>query len=331
MASYQSTWAPVQPEAPQRPAGIAPSAVLGLAAMAAVGATGAIGLATPARAATISDSLATGAKPSLSVRDHFSGELPAGATALSGRATDPGTALADRIRTQAAQQRADAGDTARRQAAQVAAAKLAARADAETAAAQAQAQAAAQAQAQAATEAEAQAKAEAAAHAAQAAAHVQAQAAAQAEAERAAAAQAAAEAQQLGPLVAPVQGAVVGAGFGQSGSYWAQLHTGLDLAAPNGTPVVAIGKGVIASAGWAGSYGYRVVETLPDGTELWYCHLSAIGVGAGEVTSGQPIGRVGATGNVSTIAGPHLHLEVRPGGGEPIDPATWLAEHGLTI
>lgn len=326
MASYQSTaWAPVQPEAPQRPAGMAPSAVLGLAAMAAVGATGAIGLATPARAATISDSLSTGAKPSLSVRDHFSGELPAGATALSGRATDPGTALADRIRTQAAQQRADAGDTARRQAAQAAAAKLAAKADAETVAqAAAQAQAAAHAAAQAEAEAQAKAEAEAAAHAA----HAEAQAAA----ERAAAAQAEAEAQQqLGPLVAPVQGAVVGAGFGQSGSYWAQLHTGLDLAAPNGTPVVAIGKGVIASAGWAGSYGYRVVETLPDGTELWYCHLSAIGVGAGEVTPGQAIGRVGATGNVSTIAGPHLHLEVRPGGGEPIDPAAWLAEHGLTI
>ncbi len=326
MASYQSTWAPVQPEAPQRPAGIAPSAVLGLAAMAAVGATGAIGLAAPARAATISDSLSTGAKPSLSVRDHFSGELPAGATALSGRATDPGTALADRIRTQAAQQRADAGDAARRQAAQVAAAKLAARADAETAAqaaAHAEAQAAAHAQAQAAAEAqaaEAQAKAEAAAHAAQAEAR--------AEAERAAAQ---AEAQALGPLVDPVPGAVVGAGFGQSGSYWAQLHTGIDLAAPNGTPVLAIGKGVIASAGWAGSYGYRVVETLPDGTELWYCHLSAIGVGAGEVTPGQPIGRVGATGNVTALAGPHLHLEVRPAGGEPIDPAAWLAEHGLSI
>jgi murein DD-endopeptidase MepM/ murein hydrolase activator NlpD len=133
---------------------------------------------------------------------------------------------------------------------------------------------------------------------------------------------------QLGALVAPVTGAAVGAGFGQAGSYWAHLHTGLDLEAATGAPVVAVGKGVITSAGWAGAYGYRVVETLPDGTELWYCHLSAIGVGAGEVTAGQPIGRVGATGNVT---GPHLHLEVRPGGGEPVDPANWLAEHGLRI
>jgi murein DD-endopeptidase MepM/ murein hydrolase activator NlpD len=313
VASYQSTWAPVQSEAPQRPAGMAPSAVLGLAAMAAVGATGAIGLASPARAATITDTLSTGAKPSLSVRDHFSGELPAGATALSSRGTDPGIALADRIRTQAAQQRADAGDAARRQAAQAAAAKLAARADAEAAA-----QAAAHAEAQAQAQAEATARAEAAEQAVQAEAARTAQAAsAEQEAK-----------QRIGSLVAPVQGALLGAGFGQSGSYWAQLHTGLDLSAPTGAPVVAIGQGVITTAGWAGSYGYRIVETLPDGTELWYCHLAAIGVGAGEVTPGQPIGRVGATGNVS---GPHLHLEVRPAGGEPVDPATWLAERGLTI
>ena len=319
MASYQSTWAPAESEAPQRPAGIAPSAVLGLAAMAAVGATGAIGLAAaPARAASINDALATGTKPSLSVRDHFSGELPAGATGLSGRstATDPGIALADRIRLQAAQQRADAGDAARRQAAQSAAAKLVARAEAE-------AQAAAHAEAQAQAQAEARARAEAAEQAVQAEA---ASAAAAAQAEQ----QAALEAkQQLGTLVAPVQGAIVGAGFGQSGSYWAQLHTGLDLSAPTGAPVAAIGPGTITSAGWAGSYGYRIVETLPDGTELWYCHLSAIGVGTGEVTPGQPIGRVGATGNVST--GPHLHLEVRPAGGEPVDPASWLAERGLTV
>ena len=312
MASYQSTWAPAQSEAPQRPAGMAPSAVLGLAAMAAVGATGAIGLATPARAASINDALASGTKPSLSVRDHFTGELPAGATALSGRtgSTDPGTALADRIRVQAAQQRADAGDAARRQAAQAAAAKLAARADAE---------AAAHAEAQAQAQAEAQARAEAAEQAVQAEA-----------ARTAAAEQTEQQAKQLvGALVTPVQGAVVGAGFGQSGSYWAQLHTGLDLSAPTGAPVAAIGQGVITSAGWAGSYGYRIVETLPDGTELWYCHLSAIGVGTGEVTPGQPIGRVGATGNVSS--GPHLHLEVRPAGGEPVDPAAWLAERGLTV
>jgi murein DD-endopeptidase MepM/ murein hydrolase activator NlpD len=288
VASYQSAWAPVQPEAPQRSTGMAPTAVLGLAAMAAVGATGAIGLATPARAATINDVMGSAARGSLSVQDHVLTEMPAGATAMSTRTADPATALVERIRAQALRQRAGAEDAARRQAAEAAAAK------AQAAAAQVAAQTAAQ-------------------PAVQAVQPVQAVQAAR---------------PQLGDLVSPVTGAAVGAGFGQAGSYWSHLHTGLDLEAATGAPVVAIGKGEITSAGWAGAYGYRVVETLPDGTELWYCHLSAIGVGAGEVTAGQPIGRVGATGNVT---GPHLHLEVRPGGGEPVDPANWLAENGLRI
>ncbi|MEZ0067780.1 murein DD-endopeptidase MepM/ murein hydrolase activator NlpD [Streptacidiphilus sp. MAP12-20] len=129
-------------------------------------------------------------------------------------------------------------------------------------------------------------------------------------------------------LVLPVAGASTTAGYGQSGSYWSHLHTGLDFAAPAGTPVRAVGAGVVTSAGWAGSYGYRVIETLPDGTEIWYCHLSAIAVGAGSVTGGQPIGRVGSTGNST---GPHLHLEVRPSGGDPVDPTDWLTAHGLEL
>jgi murein DD-endopeptidase MepM/ murein hydrolase activator NlpD len=131
-----------------------------------------------------------------------------------------------------------------------------------------------------------------------------------------------------GALVSPVPGVRPSAGDGQSTSYWSHLHTGQDFAAPAGTLVRAVGAGVITSAGWAGSYGYRVVETLPDGTEIWYCHLSAIAVGAGTVTAGQPIGRVGATGQ---SAGPHLHLEVRPGGQEAVDPSDWLASRGVTF
>lgn len=271
MASYQPTWAP------------APAPVLGLAAMAAVGATGAIGFAAPASAATHE----TAARSAVVAQDHltdYAQDQAHGRTATLTRA-DPGTALADRIRSQAAQQRAGAEDAARRQAATAAAAK--------------------------------QAKAD------QAAAHAAAEAAAAQSLARSAR-------PQLGTLVAPVAGAVAGSGFGQStDSYWSHLHTGQDFAAPSGATVVAVGNGSITSAGWAGSYGYRVVETLTDGTELWYCHLSAIGVGAGEVVAGQPIGRVGATG--SNVTEPHLHLEVRPGGGEPVDPAGWLAEHGLAL
>jgi murein DD-endopeptidase MepM/ murein hydrolase activator NlpD len=115
--------------------------------------------------------------------------------------------------------------------------------------------------------------------------------------------------------------------FGSCSGLWAHCHTGLDFAAPTGTPIHAVANGTITKTGWAGAYGNRTVETLPDGTELWYAHQSAIGVQPGrKVVAGQEIGQVGATGNAT---GPHVHLEVRPGGGDPVDPYQALIAHGL--
>jgi murein DD-endopeptidase MepM/ murein hydrolase activator NlpD len=139
---------------------------------------------------------------------------------------------------------------------------------------------------------------------------------------------AAAAAKLAGSYVKPVASYTLTAGFGETSSLWATIHTGQDFAAPTGTPIKAIHSGTITSAGWAGSYGYRIIETLDDGTELWYCHQSSMIVTSGKVTTGQTIGRVGATGNVT---GPHLHLEVRPGGGAPIDPMPWLRAKGLVV
>jgi murein DD-endopeptidase MepM/ murein hydrolase activator NlpD len=118
--------------------------------------------------------------------------------------------------------------------------------------------------------------------------------------------------------------------FGQAGSLWSSgYHTGLDFAAPTGTLIKAIHSGTITEAGWAGSYGYRTILTLDDGTELWFCHQSSISVSVGQkVGTGDVIGRVGATGNVT---GAHLHLEVHPGGAATgIDPMAWLRGKGLT-
>ncbi|OIJ92083.1 M23 family metallopeptidase [Streptomyces colonosanans] len=116
--------------------------------------------------------------------------------------------------------------------------------------------------------------------------------------------------------------------FGVPGTMWASgHHTGLDFAAPTGTLLKAIHTGTITEAGWAGAYGYRTVLTLDDGTELWYCHQSSIGVSAGQkVNTGDVIGRVGATGNVT---GPHLHLEVHTSGGDTVDPLAWLQNKGI--
>ncbi len=115
--------------------------------------------------------------------------------------------------------------------------------------------------------------------------------------------------------------------FGMSSGLWAHTHTGLDFAAPEGTPILSVASGQVTSTGYDGAYGNKTVITLEDGAELWYCHQSSFGVSPGdEVTSGQVIGTVGSTGNST---GPHLHLEVRPGGGDPVDPYDALVVHGL--
>ena len=115
--------------------------------------------------------------------------------------------------------------------------------------------------------------------------------------------------------------------FGNIGFLWSSSHTGLDFAAPAGTEIRSITGGVVTEAGWAGAYGLRTIVELADGTEIWYCHQSSVAVSVGATVSpGEPIGAVGSTGNVT---GPHLHLEVRPGGGDPVDPYEAFVEQGV--
>lgn len=128
--------------------------------------------------------------------------------------------------------------------------------------------------------------------------------------------------------VIPVTGYNLTARFGQASALWSNRHTGLDLAGPSGSTIVSVAAGTVTSAGYEGAYGNRTVVTLEDGTEIWYAHQSRIAVSVGDVvTPGQTIGYTGSTGNVT---GPHLHLEVRPGGGEAVDPEPILLEHGVT-
>jgi len=116
--------------------------------------------------------------------------------------------------------------------------------------------------------------------------------------------------------------------FGQCSGLWSHCHTGLDFAAPSGTPIMSVANGVVTSAGYEGAYGNQTIVTLEDGTEIWYCHQTSYAVSVGDsVVAGQVIGYVGSTGNTT---GPHLHLEVRPGGGDPVDPFAALVVNGVS-
>jgi murein DD-endopeptidase MepM/ murein hydrolase activator NlpD len=149
--------------------------------------------------------------------------------------------------------------------------------------------------------------------------------------ERQAAAKKAAEAaaarkEALRPkFVLPVTQKGLSAYFGQAGVNWMALHTGIDFPVQVGTPVRAVTDGTVRTQ-WNSSYGNMAIVTAPDGTETWYCHLSSTKIRSGKVKAGTVIAYSGNTGNTT---GPHLHLEVRPGGGAPIDPLPWLLSHGL--
>ena len=130
----------------------------------------------------------------------------------------------------------------------------------------------------------------------------------------------------LNQWVLPVDHVVLTARFGEVG-LWASYHTGLDFNGEVGDPIYSIANGVVTSAGYDGSYGNKTVVTLDDGTEIWYCHQTTFLVSTGDtVRAGEQIGTMGATGHVT---GSHLHLEVRPGGGDPVDPYAALVVHGV--
>ncbi|WP_333767882.1 M23 family metallopeptidase [Streptomyces sp. IBSBF 2435] len=143
---------------------------------------------------------------------------------------------------------------------------------------------------------------------------------------KAAAAAAAARKEALRPkFVLPVKHKGLSAYFGQAGVNWMAVHTGIDFPVMVGTPVMAVTDGTVRTQ-WNSSYGNMAIVTAPDGTETWYCHLSSTKIRSGSVKAGTVIAYSGNTGNTT---GPHLHLEVRPHGGSPIDPLSWLLKHGL--
>ncbi|MFI6289421.1 peptidoglycan DD-metalloendopeptidase family protein [Streptomyces sp. NPDC051018] len=124
----------------------------------------------------------------------------------------------------------------------------------------------------------------------------------------------------------PVQQKGLSTYYGQSGVNWMALHTGIDFPVAYGSEVMAATDGTVRTQ-FNSAYGNMVIVTAPDGTETWYCHLSSAKVRSGKVKAGDVIAYSGNSGNST---GPHLHFEVRPGGGSTINPLTWLQSHGLS-
>jgi murein DD-endopeptidase MepM/ murein hydrolase activator NlpD len=126
------------------------------------------------------------------------------------------------------------------------------------------------------------------------------------------------------PTIWPVDGKLEG-GFGGRrnpfGGSGYEFHTGQDIEAPIGTPVVAGARGRVSFVGWQNGYGQLVVVDHGGGLSTRYGHLSHIDVEIGQtVTRAQLLGRVGSTGRST---GPHLHYEVRIND-EPVNPLQYL-------
>ena len=103
------------------------------------------------------------------------------------------------------------------------------------------------------------------------------------------------------------------------------FHTGVDVAAEEGSPVLAAAPGIVLRAGRRGGYGNAVEIDNGSGISTLYGHASALAVKEGDsVKAGDPVAFVGHTGRAT---GSHLHFEVRKDG-KPIDPKSTLNRWG---
>jgi murein DD-endopeptidase MepM/ murein hydrolase activator NlpD len=125
-----------------------------------------------------------------------------------------------------------------------------------------------------------------------------------------------------GGFIWPMRAFTVTSGYGRRG-FWIggnNFHTGIDLAAPYGTPIYAAQSGTVIEAGW-GYFGLNARVAIGDGAVTIYGHMSRLAVNSGEyVSRGELIGFIGCTG---ICTGPHLHFEVQVDG-RPRNPLRYL-------
>ncbi|NTG15149.1 M23 family metallopeptidase [Agrobacterium rhizogenes] len=112
---------------------------------------------------------------------------------------------------------------------------------------------------------------------------------------------------------------------------FARMHTGVDWAAPRGTPIISAGNGIVEKAGWdSGGFGNQTLIRHANGYVSSYNHQSAIAKGVvpgAKVVQGQVIGFIGSTG---LATGPHLHYELIVNGTK-VDPLRIRLPGGKTL
>jgi murein DD-endopeptidase MepM/ murein hydrolase activator NlpD len=132
------------------------------------------------------------------------------------------------------------------------------------------------------------------------------------------------EALDLVPVAIPARNARQTSRFGNRRDPFTRrtaFHSGIDYAAPTGTPVYAPADGVVTRAARRGGYGLMIELDHAHGLSTRFAHLSRMLVSAGtQVRRGDVIGRIGSTGRST---GPHLHYEVHRGG-RAIDPLPFV-------
>lgn len=115
-------------------------------------------------------------------------------------------------------------------------------------------------------------------------------------------------------------GGVVTSEFGMRNG---RPHTGIDIAAPTGTPIHPIAPGTVSYVGVLGGYGNLVIVEHADGLRTWYAHMSSFGsFGVGDPV--QPLDTIGLVGCTGSCTGPHVHFETRVND-VPRDPRSFLA------
>jgi murein DD-endopeptidase MepM/ murein hydrolase activator NlpD len=128
------------------------------------------------------------------------------------------------------------------------------------------------------------------------------------------------------PQSAPVSEGFVGSGYGMRTDPFngqVSMHTGVDFAAPIGTPIFAAAGGVVASAELHPAFGNTIAIDHGNDLSTLYAHASRMFVKAGDIVrKGQKIAQVGNTGRST---GPHLHFEVHLKG-QPQNPTRFLAQ-----